>query len=739
MTRTFLKSSLGFFGQGYNNDPPPVVSLNVSAEDCRKWVQIARSNSDENITNNFKIPYEDTVIPINAGKIKRVGEDNSWATNNEKQFKYKYCCFDIFQNIYDGYVEESIMAILLPSMRISTPWRSIPSSKLYDNNDVSDMLQGTLVWDRLDKSDVCFHVKYLTADVKAITYTHGSHMLEMDPNPGATNMTYFVSDRLKALYEVDDTQLISDDKKYNCIHRRKGDRLYLTRQGLIIKYSPGDFTTHPYKITRGEDMHYEEHPHSSFAKIRTSHVKEVQSNIVSNLADGTAVPVPPTTQKIISNTKLAPYTWGQNDTGVPPDAVVRDYVSFVNAKIAKKNAHERVMDSCKKSQADWELYSMLMDMDPTRAISQRERRAVEATHGGNGVYNVRECELINSAITVVSTLKTNSSLEVIVNRKAETVRDIVRKLGVTPNPKLCLSNPIIVFTPEYDMAHRQLVGQLELSGKINTDYITTTEECDVGKHHAFILQSTVFFYADYEFKHGVPFKDVMNKVTAYGDGSAENKTSGVLSQVDDMISKLKVLHVTNQLKEEVVVHTPTGLLTNDLYTRKEKMSPAITFYQVVTELSRMKTNNMRVKQQLIKDLSGIDGNNGKYYDTSANEVLEGIGDFIVKGGDAIGKAFSGMGNGIGQIFEGAGNGLGSLASGVGDGIESTLDGAGTVVEGFGDAFQSLIVPIVVGVLGLAFIGIIILVAYAYYKKGGFKNDKSKKAKYSDDEEEDDYS
>ena len=176
---------------------------------------------------------------------------------------------------------------------------------------------------------------------------------------------------------------------------------------------------------------------------------------------------------------------GQMRTEPPPPSLahtdIRAYIEYCHTETQKHNLQVRALQNCFMDQLNWDVYTQLLDLNPSRAISDRLNVAVKASLGGNGFYNVKRCELATNVV-VIPTLRTISSEPVTLNGEHVTVKDILSRMGVNPDPEKCISMPLIVFTSPLTGGH--VVGQLSLGSIIDINRVSYIEACT--KNKAFI-------------------------------------------------------------------------------------------------------------------------------------------------------------------------------------------------------------------------------------------------------------
>ena len=181
-TKTHLSSGTRFFGSKWDNRPTVQRHEAPSEDACWEWIKTKRSSW--------------------MGELKKV-EEGSWATNNDKTYKYPWCGSSS-RDVYDAYLIKSKLTVLMPSLEIQTAFGKIPTNKLYDKTHVIGN-KGRLVWEPFNHTDTCTHVPYASADGEAIRYDHKQFMNERSRTPTVTHTTYFLSNALKLFEAVDST------------------------------------------------------------------------------------------------------------------------------------------------------------------------------------------------------------------------------------------------------------------------------------------------------------------------------------------------------------------------------------------------------------------------------------------------------------------------------------------------------------------------------------------------------
>ena len=344
----------------------------------------------------------------------------------------------------------------------------------------------------------------------------------------------------------------------------------------------------------------------------------------------------------------------------------------------------RIVEGCIRRQIEWDLETQMMDQNPSRALSLRLNTAVEASIGGNGYYNVKRCELAYG-IKVVPTLRTNADVMVSVNGKEYTVRDIVKRMGVKPDPEKCFAMPLVVFRS--GITAEEVVGQLTLDGIIKIDKLAYIEACGRKKAFVYLVENTGHFFFQYERNFTAPISVIRNATerflqastpppapgTVVAPGLSEAKRAALQEEFrKHTISKIHTITLVEptNIKEKQYKHFPTGLYSNNLYSVAEFQSVALGLMKLMEEQNYERFAIREFSKKFESDFGSSDS--GIFSD--AGNFLEGAGDFFLKVGEGGGALAYGIGGGVGQAFEGAGKGVEHVEKGFFSGLSGVFKG-----------------------------------------------------------------
>lgn len=664
------------------------------------------------------------------------------------------------RNVVDYQLDISIMKITTPSMTISTPWTSIPRNFLYSSSYKTD--EYSLVWDQFQPSKLCMFVPRITTEVEAVRYPRGDALMEESSSSDAKETIFFTSRSSMAAWDVDDTMEITDLSKFNCIKKRPGEKIYLNKNGDLLKWHPAkklrkaakDPDNGADKI--GSDQY--DYAHSSYTELVKNEqgtvtvTDDATQNTVSKPSDSSVIdaanftaPEQDTKPKVNSITDIIKPT--NSDTTTTRELL--SYMNYQNIQQQNENVHQRLINNCKQNQVAWDVYTAQMELSPSLAIGKHLKRAVEAMYAGNGYYAVKECEIVQTS-AIFGTMMTNSTRDVLFNGVYVPFRELVAKLAILPSKNKCLSSPLVKFTIKN--RDEEMVGQLMRDGRINVGKIKALEDCLPNRVMAFNVGVKTYFFLNYEFLTNAATETVMKMKSSIEQGSvALTKVTSVgdLSPLTEFINSLVLINIVDPLKEKKFKHTPVGSVNggqmNSLY---EKAAGQSSVLDLMYENSRS-THAARVwKETHITDYSG--GVGGGFLNdladlaessvdaliTLADGAAAGTANLASELGTGIGGLGQGIGDGIAGLGQGVGDGVAGLGEGVGEGVASVGDGLGQGIgalgSGLGGIFTTILLPIIV-IAGVAVGG------YFFYTKFIAKSpsDSGRRKKTDEDDDEDD--
>lgn len=701
---TFLYSGKSpcCFAERYDNRPIETVKKPTSKDVCDRMIHTKTSPSG-NLTGFY------------AGTTTM----NDFATNNNKVFDYGGA-FDFSSHsktVYDHFLKIAQMQVIMPTLSIHTPWGSIPRNYLYKNSySVRDSRYN---WEPFKKEDLCLYVPRLTAEVEAVHYPFGDNLVETSSSSGAVNSTFFISEKVKGAWSVDNTMLIKDLSKFNCVKKGVNDKLYITKSGDILKWQKGKIMRPAAKSPQVAHLlgtNHQDHGHSSFVEITKvdGTVNGLQNKHYEghDPGDNSTIDVSKTPAKTVRHppsivTTAAPP--GTTTPQTPPGSggvqwqEAFAYMQYQQTEIQNANIHARVISDCHQSQLEWDMFVQLLDISPSIAIGRRIRQAVQATHGGNGFYVVKKCELVTSN-SLMTTLFTNDTVEYSVNGVLTPFRELVAKLGVYPSDGKCLSYPLVKF--KMAKSNHELVGQLTRDGSINTNSIKLLESCHGSRSLVFNLNNMTYFFRDYQLLGRANTNEVMKKITNIEQGSSLIKGGAVLNPIDEFINTIHLIHIVDPLEETKFKHYPTGHTVTDRYDMMERQSSFMSLLEMQEESTRAKFADKIWIQRRNIDYTGKEKYNGfdatsilDFFATSAkgvvniaDDIASGIGSGIESLASGVGGAIGDIGGGVGSAVESVGGGVGSAVGEIGKGVGS---GVGALGKGLSGILTSIIIPVVV--------------------------------------------
>lgn len=704
--RTRVHSGRTFccFGAKYNNQPLVTVRRATKEKECRDMV---KDHTDK---------WYGTLTPTVAGNYTY----SSFATHNDKSFSYSGLGSHT-RDVGDAFLETAEMKVMMPSLTIVTPWGlNIPRSYVYKGTWTDGISR--LVWEQFQKEELCLHVPRVTTNVEVVIYKNGDELLEKSPSPGATETTFFVSREVHGVWSVDDSMLLTKKgtEKFNCIRQGDNDKIYITKNGDIIKYSRGD-SIHPKSVPEehqhllGTTTHH--HEHTSFVEITSggngsvTAVNSKYSALHEKNKNDTVIKMKDikTAEDYKKNKKkLPPVPKNSQDQTTWQEAVA--YIEYERTETANENIHKRAIDSCEQSKLEWDMFVQLLDISPSRAISGRLRDVVQATHGGNGYYNVKRCELVFDH-TILPTLFTNSTTTFKLNGKTLTARNISVMLGVVPSESKCFNYPIVKFRTSGSSEFK--IGQLTRDGSIDTLSAKHLEPCRKSRLLVFNINDKVNIFRDYRLEATLLAKDVTRLIDTYESAHKTLKDGTPQSLSDPLIeyiSKIGIIPLMKPLQEKKFKHYPTGQQVVDRYSVAESQAGVSSLIELMADRSYSEYATKVWQQRTIVDWTG---SNIPSDSDGLGEFASGIAGFftgavggIVGGADklaggigsGIASIASGIGSGIGDIGSGVGSAVGDIGEGIGDGVgaigEGVGKGVGALGEGIGNILLTIVLPIV---------------------------------------------
>lgn len=697
--------------------------------DCREW---KRTKNACGSFSRSSMEEDDDISPRhyhmhpNQCRFVEQHSQNQAAQEymTDPYLQYHYSGGDV--NTYDmrsAMLTEGFMEVSMPTTTMVTPWMTIPkefkSKGEYEINNV------TLVWDAFEPDDLCLYVPRFRGEVSYIKYKHSDYNVPLDPiNPASERYTMFLmADHYGAMFNVDSDQRITNVSALNCMPHKTDFRTTVYQSGtdqIIMVTVVDEGNTNRYDTSHIPEpmrhMGVDEQAHSGFSEIRydpktksvhgatgensATHVNPTRTGDISKVHDlATQFSSVKRSDKSGFTQTVVPPTQPTDLTSV--DTI--NYVLYQQTEIQKENMHIRAQQNCFINQLDWDVYTQLLDLNPSRAISTRLNMAVEASHGGNSFYNVKMCELAVDVV-VIPTLRTSSEEPVTVGGKATTVKEIVKTMGVAPDPEKCFAMPLVVFTSS--LSGIQVVGQLSLEGIVRIDRMSYLEACGKNKAHIFMVGDYGHFFFDYAKNFTERYNVVRNATDRFlqatmhirGGESAPPGSSrrdiAIAEFRQHALSKIHTLTIVQptNLKEKEYRHYPTGLFSNNLYSVAEMQSVSLGLMKVMEEQNYERFAMKEFAMDWGNDVGSSDS--GIFH--GSEKFLEGSGDFFLKLGEGGGALLYGLGGGLGQTLKGAGEGVGAAGKGIFSGIGDALKGT----------ILTLALPLI-AVAVLAIVGVII--------------------------------
>lgn len=705
-TKIFSGKSFCCFGEHYDNRPQQTIKQPTSLTIC------------EQMRKTKKSPAGDLKV-TDKGKM----DMNEFSTNNDKSFDYGGA-FDFSSHerkVQDFFLDVATLKVRMPSLQMETPWGSIPRNKLYQNTHTSR--DARLVWEPFVKEDLCLYVPRITTEVDAVHYPNADSLIEISPSSGADETTFFVSENVKGVWSVDDTMILKDVSRYNCIKMGPRDVIYLTKNGEIIKWSK-DRQLHPAAKSRDVahllGAKHQDHGHFSYVEITKAsngRVVDVQNKHADghDAGDQSVINMSKIKQPNTPQKQLPAIPTNSADQTTWQDALA--YIQYQQTELQNANIHARAIAECHQAQLEHDLFVAELDKNPAKIIGSRIREAVDVIHAGNGFYAVKKCELIYTN-SIFPSLFTNDTLEYNINGKSIPFRELVAKLGVYPSNGKCLSFPLIKFRLTGN--NFDTVGQLTRDGTINTHTAQLMEDCLNDRSLVFNLNNMTYFFKDYQLLGKAATHDVMRKLSAVDEGSdliKQGSNAPVLEPIREMINSINLIPITSPLVEKKFKHYPTGQVVTSRYSMMEKQAGLMSLIRMQEERTYFHYKEKVWLQRSVSDYSGSKGKSNSGIDnfgtaiadvfasgakgivsiadhiaSGAGDVLSGIGGGVSSLGDGIGDAVGSIGGGVGSAVGDIGNGVGSAVGDIGKGVG---EGVGALGKGFSSILTTIIIPVVI--------------------------------------------
>ncbi len=673
--RTLVHAGRTFccFAEKYDNRPLVTIKTATTYQEC----------ADMQAT--LKSPFGD-LKPTLEGN----GTFSAFSTANNKDFDYgSWWEHGTSQNknVTDMFMEHSVMKVEMPSMNILTPWLSVPRSFLYKNTYQG--AESRIIWEPFEKEEICLYVPRMTTEVNAVHYPDNDQLSEESTSAGADKTTYFVSETVKGVWSVDDSMVFVNTKKFNCIRKESSDKLYMTKTGDIIKWSPGK-TLHPKSMPSPENIGTTSihHAHTSYVEITHAGngvVTAVQNKhtLGHDKSDNSTIKMK---NKVIAKPP-PPIMPSSPPSGVPnPVAVTwQDAIAFINFKTVEQeneNVHKRSIANCESSQLEWDMFHQLLDISPSVAIGGRLREVVQATHGGNGFYNVKKCEMVFDT-TVIPTMFTNSTSTIMLNGNKISIREISAALGVIPSENKCYSYPLVKF--RLGGFNLEKIGQMNRDGRIDSIKAKHLEYCRTSSMFVFNINNATSFFKDYRLHATIPTASVMSRVGTFETAQAALKTGrnvAIMDPLTEFISKIHIIPMTEPLIEKKFKHYPTGQYVSNKYSQEEQGAAADSLLEMMMARAYSAFFNKVWRQKTIVDWTGGSIPNEKsgslgsviadLFTGGVNGIISVADTVVTKLGSGIGSAFTSLGDGLDDLGGGLGKGINALGSGVGSIITSIV-------------------------------------------------------------------
>lgn len=601
-----------------------------------------------------------------------------------------------------------------------TPWGKIPAEVLKSNdNYYYGFNDGVVIWDPIPRIDVCEYIPRFTAEVDSIRYDHNDIDDIMDDS---VYLKYFISDQFKSIIAVNNEMEFKEKKSLpSCIPKvfntGAGEpsitRVYkLNNDEILIWY--------PYKkgVVGGNG-------HTKFHSALNNKMINIYKNndIIRVQGSGEVSQIDKNYQLIYHAHYNQSSHASDDDTADIAMAnesnhhQVQDieniqYQNYKDKQQDERNQHIRVLQNCKQDQSTYDNFKKLLDIDPSKILSEKLNRPIEASHGGNNYFNIKECEKVIVHKVLKSMITNDTSYKINTDRFTDIIRDsvdliregypvpdeykdmptILREKGnIVPSVGKCLSYPLVIFSlVEFPL---KMIGQITKAGTIRTSNFVYLEQCDIRRSHAFDIEDNVYYFEKYRLKS--------------------------VFKTNESNSNIKIVEFNRPAdtseEESVHYHIPTNVIAENLYSIRDTQAA----YSTLTDLIYAVSANTlaTVRYEYNPEYKGSEGDGNGVFDLKMDDglvssVTGGIGHIIGNVGSAGRDLIEGIGTGGGQLIEHAGSGVGKMAQGVGK-------GGASLISSLGSALGNTFLPVAIGVIGLIVLAAII---YVIYKKALLNDD-----------------
>ena len=649
---------------------------------CQKWRQnhavVNPKFFDPKMTNNGTFEKGDVERTFKYGRDPKY--EYWWYTRQHEHF-HKAIMMKSEMNI--GVNKEGM-----------TAWGRIPSEVLKTNCEEKGVCyyyfqDGVVIWDPIPKSELCEYVPRFTSEVVSIRYDHNEIDDIMDDD---IYLTYFVSEQEKSMIAVNNEMTFAFNKTNPL-------------PGCIPFFDYDDKSMKAYKLNNDEILIWQPYDEKSsngskFTKTKYHSMLNHRKIDIKTTASG---------QNKVARTQYSRYKSDNVTTTTPPHKVLEveneQFTKFKDKRKQVKNQHIRVLQNCKQDQATYDNFKKILDLDPSRSLSEKLNRPVLASHGGSNYYNVRECEFI-IVYQVLKSLRTNDpTYRVPLNVNRNPWRDSVdlEKIGmdvpddyvtmpqliknrgnVQPSTGKCLAYPLVIFSLVEEFETKQL-GQISRDGTVRTSNFYYLEQCDWQRKQAFDINGKVYYFEMYTLKDAF--------------GTHERR--------DDIVKIVDFTKPSDTVEEEFIeYHIPTSVIAKNLYSRKETQSAINGMPDVIYTVSQGAMAQIEYEQNP-QYKGSVSGGGGFTFD------LKAVGSVFRDVTGGLGEMFGEVCGGLGTVITAEGSAIEHEFNGAGKFVKQSLEGGGTFVKSVGSVLGDVLIFVIVGIISLI---VLVIIGYVVYKK-----------------------
>lgn len=693
-------------------------TIGVNESTCREWIKTKTCQVWNRSPRKCGEGYQSFTMKPFSGSTKE------FATTNSLYFQcypnFKFCGYhEWVYYVYNCHIKVGEIAAFPPLFRLSSTFGAIPSSHLRETSyKTRDGL--TVIWDKFYPTDLCMWTMKSSANARKIAYDT-KNTLKEDRNPNVDEVVMFVADKIHQAVMTDNTLRVSATelncvspsvKNYEIYTNVDASELYVFLHGSRLNESHGVQygiqTAHERIVVRTTGKNVTTVHHSTTFRSTPSKNDPHPSHIRHARDVGNETEVPDIQQQQEETfDNLTKQIVSLEDT--------LNYVEFKQGELDERRLEQRALQQCYNSQFAHDTFVTMMNIDPSRTLSNRLKMTVIADNIGNGFYSYRTCEDVE-IVRVIEDLFTTSEQTFVLNslrtqeeeekKKSRKVSDHISSKGVVVDPRKCLSQPLVIFRNR--ITRVESIGQLMPNNHINTKSVPFLEHCD-GRHNRklFHIYDTVYEYFRYKLI-GKQLFSIDNKAPNRITTSSSTTTTTTTEESDrDLLADVQILTVTpHRVKETPIEKIMTGLVGHTMYNMHESQSSLMTLNRIMEYVIANEESNKRYTEQSLPEEPVVFG-----WDASFGDIMHEIG-------EGVGEGVTGLATGLVKGADGLVKETGHLAHDVVETAGGVLGDIGSALTG---PLMKILLPIAIALaIGLA---VYLLIRYLMSNRDD-KSDKS---------------